>query len=88
MQLMPAMQKALGVTDPFDPEQNIRGGVALLKEELGRFNDTKLALAAYNAGSPAVKRAIKKAGAHDFDAIKPRLPIETQSYVPKVLRSI
>lgn len=88
MQLMPAMQKALGVSDPFDPEQNVRGGVTLLKEELKRFKDTKLALSAYNAGSPKVKRAISKSGLHDFDAAKPYLPLETQMYVQKVLRAI
>lgn len=88
MQLMPEIQKAFGVTDPFDVQQNVTAGERLLVEELRRFGDVELALAAYNAGSPAVRRAIKKAGgARDFQAIKKYLPKETQDYVPKVLRA-
>lgn len=88
MQLMPAMQKALGVKDAFDAEQNITGGVALLSEELQRFKDVKLALAAYNAGSPKVMAAIKKAGSTDWEAVAKHLPAETQNYVPKVLKFV
>lgn len=87
MQLMPAMAKAFGVTDPFDPEENVRGGTELLKEELKRFGgDVRLALAAYNAGSPAVMKAINKAESADFEVIKQYLPKETQNYVPKVMK--
>jgi len=57
MQLMPATARALRVTDSFDPEQNIRGGVRYLRELLDRYDhDESVALAAYNAGPTAVAR--------------------------------
>jgi len=57
MQLMPETAVFLGVADPFDPEQNLAGGVKYLKLCLKRFQDNPvLALAAYNAGPEAVAR--------------------------------
>lgn len=57
MQLMPATAKSLGVSNPYDPEQNIMGGAKCISQKLKEFNgDERLALAAYNAGSGAVKR--------------------------------
>lgn len=57
MQLMPRTAKLLGVTDSFNPEQNINGGVRHFRGLLNIFNgDVRLALAAYHAGSVKVKK--------------------------------
>ncbi|MHB8067514.1 MAG: lytic transglycosylase domain-containing protein [Desulfobaccales bacterium] len=57
MQLMPGTAALMGVRDPFDPEQNIAGGVGYLRRCLDRFgNNVSLAVAAYNAGPEAVAR--------------------------------
>lgn len=76
MQLMPDTARRYGVTDVFDPADNVRGGVKYLKDLLALFGgDMRLALAGYNAGENAVIRAGNRI---------PNYP-ETQSYVPKVI---
>ena len=72
-QLMPATAQGMGV-DPLDPEQNLEGGARYLKVQLDRFGRVDLALAAYNAGPTAVRKA---------GGVPPYA--ETQGFVQKVL---
>jgi soluble lytic murein transglycosylase-like protein len=73
MQLMPPTARGLGVTDSFDPRQNIEAGVRYLKYLQDMYKDDRLALAAYNAGPGAVQK---------YKWIPP-YP-ETQDYVNRV----
>lgn len=57
MQLMPVTQRQMNVSQPFDPVENIAGGIRYIKELLGTFDGkTEHAVAAYNAGPAAVKK--------------------------------
>ncbi|WWT38282.1 transglycosylase [Enterobacteria phage PRDfuchsia] len=51
MQLMPSTAKSLGVSDPYNPTQNIYGGAALLRENIDRYGDVNTALLAYHGGT-------------------------------------
>lgn len=76
MQLMPETARMLGVSDAFDPDQNLRGGIRYLSYLHDLFNqDLSLALAAYNSGEGRVKRLGRV----------PRIS-ETINYVDKVTR--
>ena len=78
MQLMPETAAMLGVSDPFDPLENIEGGVRHLCSLMDRFNgNLPLVLAAYNAGERAV---IRHGGIPPYG--------ETRQYVTRILRKL
>lgn len=78
MQLMPATAEHYGVTDIYDPKQNLKAGIRYLRYLLGKYgNRTRYAIAAYNAGEKAVQK---------YKGIPP-YP-ETQRYVSKVMARV
>jgi soluble lytic murein transglycosylase-like protein len=78
MQLMPGTARQLGVSNPFDPSQNINAGAYFLRQLIDRYGgDLVLALSAYNAGPGTVDRAGKM----------PAIP-ETANYVRRIMGSL
>ena len=76
MQLMPDTARRFNVTDPYNPQANIEGGISYLKTLLDRFPE-RLAIAAYNAGEAAVER---------FRGVPPYAV--TRDYVTRVLQIV
>ena len=78
MQLMPETAEQYGVRNVFDAAQNIEGGVKYLKDLVALFKgDTRLVLAAYNAGQEAVKRYGTRIPPYQ----------ETRDYISRVMAS-
>jgi membrane-bound lytic murein transglycosylase B len=76
MQLMPDTARGLGVSNAYDPEQNVMAGTRYLKSLLNRYNgDVKLALAAYNWGMGNLERSTGK------------LPEETRNYIARIMKN-
>lgn len=70
-QLMPGTQRDQGVTNPFDPEQSLRGGFGYLKQQFDRFGDWPSAVSAYHAGPSNFSKG--------------KIGPQTQAYAPKVM---
>lgn len=75
MQLMPTTSASLGIRNPFDPLENLRGGARYFAKQVEQFGDLRLALAAYNAGPGAVERYGRQVPPYR----------ETQDYVRRIL---
>jgi membrane-bound lytic murein transglycosylase D len=88
-QLMPDTAKRFGLSlwprdQRFQPEPSANASAQYLKYLFDRFQDWRLALAAYNAGEGAVRKLLDRSPKRDYDDIAGHLPAETQMYVPRV----
>lgn len=95
-QFMPDTARRYGLVvngsrdDRTDIEKSTRAAAHYLRDLYGQFGDWSLALAAYNAGEPAVRAAMDRSGSREFGSISARslLPSETRNYVPAVAAAI
>jgi len=93
-QLMPVTARSLGLKvsqkedERMDPVKSATAAARHLRQLHDRFGSWALALAAYNAGSARVARALQDTGGSSFEEIAPALPLETRMYVPRVLETI
>jgi membrane-bound lytic murein transglycosylase D len=88
-QFMPATARSLGLSlSPHDerlnPERSGQAAAKYLRYLHGRFGDWRLAFAAYNVGETRVATLLGQSRTRSFNAIAPKLPAETQLYVPKI----
>lgn len=82
MQLMSFNFEMLGVTDPFNIEQNIDGGTKLIKKYIDMYDgDVKMGLMAYNGGPTRMKNRGVKSPSDIY-----KMPKETQNYIDKIAR--
>lgn len=83
MQLMPDTARRLGV-NPYDPEDNIRGGIKLIGQLTQKYSDPRVAIAAYNLGETKLDARIKQLGktakSITWGEIEKLLPAETRAY--------
>lgn len=87
MQLMDGTARGLGVSNSFDPAQNIEGGTKYLSYQLQKFGgEIAMALAAYNAGPSRVTR-LGVTNDEELLAQSHQLPAETQAYIHKVMNA-
>jgi membrane-bound lytic murein transglycosylase D len=88
-QLMPETAKRFGLSlwprdQRFQPEPSATASAEYLKSLYGRFQDWRLALAAYNCGEGTVQKLLDRYKTRSYDDIATHLPAETQMYVPRV----
>jgi membrane-bound lytic murein transglycosylase B len=93
-QFMPDTARRYGLAVTADRDERIevikstRAAAHYLRDLYQRFGDSRLALAAYNAGEQAVERAIARTGQRTFSRIGRVLPEETRNYVPAVIQAM
>lgn len=93
-QLMPDTARRYGLVvtasldERLDPYKSTQAAALYLRDLYSEFGDWSLTLAAYNAGEDAVERAIKRFSTREFNSIAATLPVETQNYVPAVLKAV
>jgi membrane-bound lytic murein transglycosylase D len=92
-QFMPTTARSLGLAlspqdERLNPEKSARAAAKYLRYLYGRFGDWRLTFAAYNAGETRVANLLTQYKTRSFYAIAPRLPAETQLYVPKIEATI